>query len=358
MGCVRCFYRSLKDLYLNAVNVVKKNKKNSSLFLKGNDVVLFYLPSREVASGGILSIYFLMENTRKLFPNLIVLPVIMGRIQHYFKVSWFNNDDFIYNLLDIKYKLLSANSILVHVPEDFFTSFSNDIEKYSVLDLASKFQVNILNQNELFVPSAKDVFKHKNKYASLTMTLAFEKNKSNTYPYLDRAPYLLSSWFYGNDVEFIPFEQKENICIISPDMHPLKVQIVNNIKKKMHLECVEIRNMKFDDFKALQRRAKWSVTFGEGFDGYSGAAYLKGGIGFGVYDSNFFPDALKNDLPEAFFSSYEDMLENICEVMTKMNEKEQYEVFVKKMQSIVLSYNSPKLVCDKLLEFYEKEFVN
>lgn len=350
MKYIRCLYHNLKFFYLNIFTGVKRYKKVRSLSLKDRDIVLFYLPPCEVVSGGILSIYFLIENTQRLFPDFIVLPVVMSRIQHYFKATWFKNNYFIYNILDIKSKLFTAKTILVHIPEDFFLSFSKDIEKYFSSDQVSKLKINILNQNQMLAPSGDEILTHKHKYASLSMTLAFEKNMSNSYPYLDTPPYLLSSWFYGNEVELIPYEQKENVCIISHDTHPMKKQIVDVIENKIGLECIEIRNMKFDDFKALQRKAKWSVTFGEGFDGYSGAAYIKGGIGFGVYDPNFFPDSMKKELPKSFFISYEDMLENICDVITYMDEKSRYEEFVKRMQAIVLSYNSPEFVSRNLYQ--------
>ena len=50
------------------------------------------------------------------------------------------------------------------------------------------------------------------------------------------------------------------------------------------------------------------------------------------------------------------MLENSCDVITYMDEKSRYEEFVKRMQAIVLSYNSPEFVSRNLYEFYNNEF--
>ena len=102
MKYIRCLYHNLKFFYLNIFTGVKRYKKVRSLSLKDRDIVLFYLPPCEVVSGGILSIYFLIENTQRLFPDFIVLPVVMSRIQHYFKATWFKNNYFIYNILKTK----------------------------------------------------------------------------------------------------------------------------------------------------------------------------------------------------------------------------------------------------------------
>lgn len=354
----RFFFWRIVWIWRNIRYFFPKYRLLHRLKINRKNVILFYLPEDEMISGGVLSIYFLLKTTRQLFPDFIVLPVVVGKWQHYFKINWFRNDYFIYNLLDLKKCLLNANKILVHVPEDFYVDYSKKILKYSLLPLAKRTRLNILNQNELLMPSQKQVEEYKKLYASVSMTLAFEVNLHNQYPYLDHEPYFLSSWFYGNEVEEVEYNKKQDLCIISPDKHPLKEQIVNKLETELYLKCIEINNMKYDVFKELQSKAKWSVTFGEGFDGYSGGAFAKGGIGFGVYDRNFFPDALKDNLPMTFFSSYEELLDNIIQVMKLLDNPVKYTAYVKEMLPKVLMHNTPEKVRINLMNFYKGELVD
>lgn len=334
-----------------------KYKLLHALKIKGKNVVLFYLPEDEMISGGVLSIYFLLKTTRQLFPDFVVLPVIIGKWQHYFRINWFKNDYFIYNLLELKKCLLDADKILVHVPEDFYVDYSQRILKHSLTGVAKRSRLNILNQNELLMPSSQQVEEYKELYASVSMTLAFEVNLHNQYSYLNHKPYFLSSWFYGNEVEDVEYNEKQDLCIISPDQHPLKGQIVNKLAAELHLKCIEINNMKYDVFKELQCKAKWSVTFGEGFDGYAGGAFVKGGIGFGVYDKNFFPDALKDSLPMTFFNSYEELSDHIVQVMQLLDNPVKYTAYVKEMLPKVLLHNTPEKVRINMMNFYKEELV-
>jgi hypothetical protein len=321
------------------------------------DVVLFYFtPDLNFRSGGILSIYFLLEQTVKLLKQSVVLPVTLSRLPNYTKIDWFENDWNIHNIYYIKKQLLKSEKILVFVPECFYDSFCNQITYYDLFVLAKKMKVVILNQNDTLVPPAEKLLDSKSMFASLTMTLAFEANQNNVYSYLDSGPYFLSSWFYNYTIEDVPFEWKEQVCIISPDDHPAKREIVEILENECKLKCIEVKNMDFKDFQVLQRIAKWSISFGEGYDNYFAGAFVKSGIGFCVYNPTFFPTGItKENLPKSVFNSFECMKNGIVDVIKDLDVKTNYEEYASKYKGLILNNNSPHKVINNLKHFYNKE---
>ncbi|MGA8529543.1 MAG: hypothetical protein WB622_07505, partial [Acidobacteriaceae bacterium] len=49
-----------------------------------------------------------------------------------------------------------------------------------------------------------------------------------------------------------------------------------------------VSKMPFEEYLGLAQKAKFSLTFGEGMDDYFIGTFLRGGIGFAVYNSQFF----------------------------------------------------------------------
>jgi len=325
--------------------------------LKQKDVVLFFMhPEYNIRSGGILSIYFLIDETKKYLKETIVLPVTLYKIPKYTKANWFENDFDIYNIYYLEKELMEAKNVLIHIPECFYTYFCTFINHYKLYELAKKMKVNILNQNDLIMPTEAEVWNSKNLFHSLTMTLAFEANVSKEYSYLDSKPYFISTWFYNYTIDTIAYERKENKCIVSLDSHPFKTEIINLLEQECGLECIEIKNMHFFDFQKLQQKAKWSITFGEGFDNYFAGAFIKSGIGFSVYNSTFFPPSFdKEYLPETVFDSYELMRDNIVKVLKRLDNKLDYENYVAKVKPIVLEHSSPGKVIEALNHYYNNE---
>ena len=68
----------------------------------------------------------------------------------------------------------------------------------------------------------------------------------------------------------------------------------------------------------------FSITFGEGFDGYLAQPIYQGGIGFAVYNKDFFP-APEFSRYENIFQSSEQMLDQICDrIITLSNDEDRY----------------------------------
>lgn len=316
-----------------------------------NKIVLFYFNNYEdVKSGGILSILFLMSETEKLLPNATVLPVTLG-VPWYEKITMVENPYRIKNLLHYRNQIREESEVLIHVPEIFFEMFCNEVLKYN-LKQSKNFLVNILNQNEEVMPTAEIVERYQYLFKGITMTLAFEASCKNSYSYLVSPPHLLKAWFYNDAVVSVPFKDREDLAIISNDPHPYKESILAKLQEAK-INYVVIENMPFSDFKKLQQKAKWSISFGEGYDGYSAFAFYKGGVGFGVFNKNFFP-ANMLPLPKSFYRSYEEMNKRIVDDINSLNNEIDFEQYVQEVFPKVKFNNSPEIVISNLESYYKK----
>lgn len=331
-------------------------RRNKVLFQKdftNLDIIVFYvIPDFEVKAGGILSIFFLMENTKVLLPKRFTILGTIGTIVNYKKFNWFQNN---YPLYNLKYarNLENANSLLIHIPEVWFEKFCIDLQKHKLQHVARIMIVNILNQNPELMPNDDIVFKYKSLFKQITMTLAFD-SKSH-FSYLEHPPSYISSWFYSDAIEEVPFEEKLDLAIISPDSHPIKPRFMQLLESN-GIRTVEIVDMPYEDFKQLQRAAKWSFSFGEGLDNYSAGIFWKSGVGFGVFNDVFFPENFREALPKFFYSSYEEMYSCIINDLTKLNNPQTYEAYSKQVRTLILENNNPEFVKNNLMKYYKIVF--
>jgi hypothetical protein len=56
------------------------------------------------------------------------------------------------------------------------------------------------------------------------------------------------------------------------------------------LEIQVGRDTPFEKYVALEKKAKWSLTFAEGMDAYFIGTFLRGGRGFAVYNNFLFAE--------------------------------------------------------------------
>ena len=94
------------------------------------------------------------------------------------------------------------------------------------------------------------------------------------------------------------YQEKEPLLIVSPDPHPLREQVLGQIARALpELRIQVIQNLSYEDFRKVICIAKWSLTFGEGLDGYFLELVFSGGVGFAVFNDRFFTLELLNWRP-------------------------------------------------------------
>ena len=99
-----------------------------------------------------------------------------------------------------------------------------------------------------------------------------------------------------------------------------------------------------------------TITFGEGMDGYLNQPAYVGSVGFAVYNTDFFPDNTWTKLKNVY-SSYDEMLENICEdIKTISSDKKQYYQIIKKhLEKLSKIYKIDNYLSN-LKRFYDRKY--
>lgn len=316
--------------------------------------ILFVVGNEDIRSGGILSIYNIAEKTGLILPEAEVRVVTFGFLQMLYHPEWFRNDFQVYSFKKGLKRWSRSENLIIHCPEAILPNLLRYIRRNRLAGYCHHATLNILNQNARLMPEEKYGFEAKGIFGDVTMTLAFKVNETINYPYLNQPAVYISAGFYGDKYRIVPFEEKENICIISPDPSPYKERIVKKIEDA-GIKCVQFVKIPFHDFVDLQHRSKWTISFGEGYDGYSSTQFPRGGIGFGVYDEKFFPKFIDpQNLPPYFFSSYEEMERMIVDRMRALNNAESFKREVDRMVSEIVKINTNDIVESGLRTYYSR----
>ena len=130
------------------------------------------------------------------------------------------------------------------------------------------------------------------KLGKLTCTTAHEQYSTNELSRRFGCPLHKLSVFVSPE-KFVKktFLEKENLMIVSNDLHPRKTEVLNLIAKRFpKLKIQIIENLTYEEYKKTISRAKWALTFGEGLDGYFIETIFSGGVSFSVYNKKFFTE--------------------------------------------------------------------
>lgn len=301
---------------------------NYVLVNDNNNVVIFLIPGWEIRSGGILSIYsFYYETVALLGDQASVLMMSYPNSNKIRRYSWFENEIEIYPFDLFVNKKNSKKNLTIHIPEYYVKNFINSLNdnQINILKLNKNIHINILNQNIEYMPTLEELSTLSVLTNNVTCTTAHDSYTTPHYrDYYGLPIHKLSSWFDRNEIIVQPYESKKDVMIVSPDEHPLKEEVLSTIKQSLpSIELVVIRNMKYEDYKKLETIAKWSISFGEGLDGYLVGPVLRGGIGFAVYNEEFFTSeyyGLNN-----IFNSYESFSKGVIDFIKLNDNKENYE---------------------------------
>lgn len=329
-------------------------------YINSKNIVLYFSVARDLIGGGILSINRFVEKSKSLSEKfgfeiaLSGLPLGNAAIKH----SMFQDSlamlDF--NLFS---KRVNPEKLLINIPEVFLKDFLSDLtyQQKNWLKGLKELHINILNQNIEFMPDSSIVSKLFDFTTNISITCAHAKyctqELSNKYccPVYLLPPFL--PVFYRKH-----FNEKEDIIVISPDNDiPLsenvtKQLILEKLKKELpEFKQVIVENMSIEEYKQLISKAKFSITFGEGYDGYFLEPYLSDSVAFAVFNTEFFPDEFSAN--STIYPSWNDLFENIVKDIKFLNSN--YELYKSTQESIekqILKYTSEKISIKYLEDFY------
>ncbi len=328
--------------------------------LEAENLTVVVIPEKNAMSGAIYSFFRLAYYTKKHFKDdaeVLVMTRTYPTRETYAKQVHFNTDEIVFRFEQIN-KFKKVKNLTIHIPEyatkDFYKLINNKTKKY--LSQIDNIHINILNQNINLMPEKED-FADLYKITS-NITQSVSHLSYCTQEIADK--YGLKTIYFNIPHEklvypFRTFSEKKDIIIYSPDNHHKKDSILKKIKRELpEFELLEIKHIKFEKFIKLTSEVKFSITFGEGYDGYFLSPVVEGGVGLAVYNEEFFPaDEYKEHIN--VFLSYEDMEENIVNVIKKLNSDE--ELYQKTQQ---IEYDNYIKYTPSRVNFeeYLKRFIN
>jgi hypothetical protein len=293
--------------------------------------MVIIVPEHNAMSGGIYSFFAIADQMRRLrkyhgYDVILMTRPVPNRLT-YFRNTNFRNHENIYRFEQI---LLckSAKEIYLHIPEYETEFFAKDIsnEEHEYLLSREKVDINILNQNIKLMPEKERFSDLRGISHSISQSVAhhayFNQAIADKYdlptlllpPFTDLSAYMPTS-----------FEEKEKLIIYSPDDASYKAKCLEQISQNFpEFTLIEIRDITFDRFMDYATRCLFSITFGEGFDGYLAQPIHQGGIGFAVYDDRFFPSShFKQYLN--IFNDADEMINCICDrIQFLLNDRPAY----------------------------------
>ena len=330
--------------------IYKRNEKN---------LILFLIPGVDDVNGGLLSINSIYEETQKLkyLHNSSTIICTLPKHNSFIKYTKFLNNLIIFRFEQLKKYFNKLDSLLVHIPEVFLSDFLQmEEEDKSWVKSISNVHINILNQNIQLMPSL-DVLKNiKSICNKITCTTAHEKYSTiDLSKNLNMPVHKLSVFCSPEKYYFKDYSEKKDIIIVSPDKHPDKESILHSIKKNIpSLEIKIIEGLTYEEYKELISIAKWSITFGEGLDGYFIEPVFSGTISFSVYNEDFFTYDFKS--LSTIYSNYGELTKNICKDIIKNDNKEAYTQVNKEIFELCHKHYKYNEYLENLKRFYKGNY--
>lgn len=306
-------------------------------------LIVFFIPPEKIVNGGILSIFSICKESRR-FKNIhhseVVLSTYPGT-KSYRNNDLFKNDEVIYSFDEIVKKGI-PRSLQLHVPEYASLDVFLGLKKYiNYLETIPELSVNIMTQNIWLLQKPFEVANWFLLTPKVTQTVAHDKSATQKLADQYYLPtHLLSVFNDPRQYKWTLYENKQNLILLSPDNVEKRQPIIRKLKKQFPLyKIVTVQNMRYEEYKDLTSQAKFTITFGEGFDGYYIESFFCGGIAFAVYNNDFFPNKDFSKF-ENTYSSYDDMSKSIVEDIKSLDNKSRYEEVVdKNFKQITELYN-------------------
>ena len=370
-----------KEQFENSINgyfpsqIKDYGKKQLELLkphINSESIVIYFSVARDLIGGGLLSINRFVENTKPLCEkfnfDLIVsgLPLSNAAIRHTMFEPALDMIDFNYIV-----KYLKPDKAVIHLPEVFVEPFLEEVTQEQIMWMKTipNLQINIMDQNNDLMPPPQALERiPTGKYPivtyltdNVTITVAHKgyctQEMANKYnmPVSMLTPFLPE--FYRTE-----FEQKENIIVLSPDNDVFtgskitRQNIIEKIKTKLpEFEIITIENMSLEKYKQTITKAKFAITFGEGYDGYFVEPYLSNSIAFAVYNSTYFPSDFKH--VSTVYKNTDKLCENIVSDIKKYNsDPETYKNLQKNVEKLIRKYTNNEISKEDLERFFRREY--
>lgn len=322
-------------------------------------LIVFLVPPEKIVNGGILSIFSICKVSRQ-FKNIHGAEVVISTYpgtKSYKKNDLFENNEVVYSFDEIV-KMGDPEYLMLHVPEYASWNTFLELKKYQdYLNKIPELHVNIMNQNILLMQKPHEVASWFMITPNVTQTTAhnrYSKQELADNYYLPT--HHLSTFVDASQYKWVPYDKKQNVIGITIDETPEKEKIVSRLRNELpEYKIVTIKNMRYEEYKDFISKARFTVTFGEGFDGYYVEAFFSGGITLAVYNEEFFPDKDFSKFGNTY-TSYSEMLKNIVGDIKSLDNKQRYEKIVSSNFKKITELYSFENYVQNIKSFYMKKF--
>lgn len=362
-------YKSYRDKYFREPDIKAIQKKNFMTEFNSDvdKAIIFLVPGadgktgKETMSGGVISILSIAQETKNIFEKKQNVAVLVCTHSEDFLLAKYQNIENnlnIYSFSQVAKNFKKLKEIIIHVADyavEHFVKHQPPLER-EFLSQIQKVHFNIMNQNIKLMPDREVVNTLCKMYNLVTITTAHQQYSTQFYrDYYNVPLHKLSVWISPEQYKFVNKKDKKNLLVYSPDNHPQKQEVLNEISKIKGLHIQEIKGLTYTEFKDLISRAKWSLTFGEGLDGYFIEPIFSGTVAFAVYNQEFFTESF-NGL-KTVYSSYESMCSKIIgDIQELDNNDEVYTGYQKKQFDLCAELYSSNTYRNNIEKFYNNEF--
>lgn len=325
-------------------------------------LIIFLSPGSNEPYGGVLSITSLFDETKKL-EYLHSAETIMCTVPGealILRYTWFRNRNYLYDLGEVLFYFRSLESLLIHIPEYAIGRFLRGLsdKDYARLAEIKDLRLNLLLQNLLIFRervTTEDISRLRS-LGKLTCTTAHERYSTRALREELGIPlYRLSTYVSPEQYERRSYAGKENLLIVSPDVHPRKAEVLDVLLRSIpEMKIQVVRNLAYEDYKKLITRAKWALTFGEGLDGYFIETVFSGGVSFSVYNSVFFTEDFRS--LKTVYSDYDTLLRDIVRDLKELDQKEAYFKYQREQFDLCHEHYSYEKYRRNIEAFYRDAF--
>lgn len=289
-------------------------------------LIVFLSPGHEFRAGGVMAIALMYDESKALhhLHQAEVAICTLPGDPPLARYSWFENSRYMLDLESLLKRCNKLDYLLLHIPDYAVNQVLRWLAAASstVMQNIRAVHLNVMVFN-IEMMKGQDVAGLAS-FGKVTCTTA---HKAYSNPVTRGALGVpLHSLVICTGPEFYSrssYYEKEDLLVISNDRHPIKEEVLSRILQalpKLRIQVIE--DLSYDDYKKLIRRAKWSLTFGEGLDGYFAEPVFSGTISFAVYNDQFFtPDFTKL---ETVYPTWDVLADHIAGDIQRLDEPDAY----------------------------------
>ena len=319
-------------------------------------LIVFLTPGYEYRCGGVISIASIYRESlalQYLHRSEVVLCTVPGE-PPLTKYTWFENRNYILDLESVLRRCALLNHLLLHIPEYAVNQVLEWLHSSSLMRNVKEVHFNVMLQNIDLVRD-QDIGGLA-RFGKVTCTTAHDAYTTSKIRAALGVPLHKLGVYRGPELFPVsPYNEKEPLLLASHDEHPLKQQVLQNIAQAFpNLRIKIIQYLAYEKYRELARRAKWSLTFGEGLDSYFSYPVLSGGVSFAVFNDRFFTAPFAS--LQNVYSSWEALLENLVTDLKRLDEPQAYTQCWQQTYDLLCGVYSTSRFRENLRMFYRGEY--